>query len=450
MVLAWGRRGIASRSRPRSRARSRRSASTPTSPWSKLPDEHKQGDPLRRRAAQAARKKKRGSGLRRHRPAPRSAPRRRRRRATTSRRRRSRRERRRHRRRRARTLRRHAHVRRVQGRAPPPRSARREARRARTSPSSARMPLRALAHVRRRARSTATTPSSFSARERAIAEPLLKRGRRAPRLPHRRRPRLPHARSQRADALVAARASASASRRRSAPRSSASSTCSTSRASACTRATTRASSRRKRACAISATRVIVVEHDREAILAADHVVDMGPGAGVHGGQRRRRRARPREIMANPKSITGPVPLRAKRSSPSRQARKPRPKTRVRVVGARAHNLQNVTVEIPLGLFTCVTGVSRQRQVEPHRRHAAARGARRALLRDARRSASATRVEGPRAHRQGRLDRPGAHRPHAALEPRDVHRRLRALARALRGPARSARARLQGRAASRST
>jgi excinuclease ABC subunit A len=101
--------------------------------------------------------------------------------------------------------------------------------------------------------------------------------------------------------------------------------------------------------------VIVVEHDREAILAADHVVDMGPGAGVHGGEIIAQ-GTPREIMANPKSLTGPW-LSGRRQLPVPSKRRARTKASVRVVGARAHNLRNVTSEIPIGLFTCVTGVS---------------------------------------------------------------------------------------------
>ncbi|MDP9000909.1 MAG: excinuclease ABC subunit UvrA [Myxococcota bacterium] len=101
--------------------------------------------------------------------------------------------------------------------------------------------------------------------------------------------------------------------------------------------------------------VIVVEPDREAILSADHVVDMGPGAGVHGGEIVAQ-GTPREIMANPRSITGPW-LNGKRQLPVPSKRKARGKAGVRVVGARAHNLRDVTAEIPLGLFTCVTGVS---------------------------------------------------------------------------------------------
>jgi excinuclease ABC subunit A len=101
--------------------------------------------------------------------------------------------------------------------------------------------------------------------------------------------------------------------------------------------------------------VLVVEHDREAILAADHVVDMGPGAGSHGGEIVAQ-GTPEEIMADPNSVTGPW-LNGKRQLPMPTKRKARGKACVRVVDARANNLRGVTVEIPLGLFTCVTGVS---------------------------------------------------------------------------------------------
>jgi excinuclease ABC subunit A len=101
--------------------------------------------------------------------------------------------------------------------------------------------------------------------------------------------------------------------------------------------------------------VIVVEHDRESILAADHVVDMGPGAGVHGGEIVAQ-GTPSDIMANAKSVTGPW-LNGKRQLPMPNKRKVRGKPCVRVVGARANNLRGVTVEVPLGLFTCTTGVS---------------------------------------------------------------------------------------------
>ena len=101
--------------------------------------------------------------------------------------------------------------------------------------------------------------------------------------------------------------------------------------------------------------VFVVEHDREAILAADHVVDMGPGAGVHGG-RIVAEGTPAELMANPASITGPW-LAGTKQLPVPKNRKAKGKGAVVVVGARAHNLKNVTVAVPTGLFTCFTGVS---------------------------------------------------------------------------------------------
>jgi excinuclease ABC subunit A len=101
--------------------------------------------------------------------------------------------------------------------------------------------------------------------------------------------------------------------------------------------------------------VIVVEHDRDAILAADHVVDMGPGAGAHGG-RIVAEGSPAELIKHPASITGPY-LSGEKQLPIPAARK-RPNAEfLRVRGARAHNLKDVVLEIPLGLMTAVTGVS---------------------------------------------------------------------------------------------
>ncbi|WP_298728029.1 excinuclease ABC subunit UvrA [uncultured Ferrovibrio sp.] len=102
--------------------------------------------------------------------------------------------------------------------------------------------------------------------------------------------------------------------------------------------------------------VLVVEHDEEAIRTADHVIDMGPAAGVHGGEIIAQ-GTPEEIMANKKSITGQYLTGVKSVPVPKQRRKPTPNKRIRVVGARANNLQNITVEFPLGIFTCVTGVS---------------------------------------------------------------------------------------------
>jgi excinuclease ABC subunit A len=102
--------------------------------------------------------------------------------------------------------------------------------------------------------------------------------------------------------------------------------------------------------------VIVVEHDEEAIRRADHVVDIGPGAGVHGG-RVVAQGKPEDLMRAPESITGRYLSGAERIAvpATRTARKPGKHLTIR--GARGNNLQDVTVEIPVGLMTCVTGVS---------------------------------------------------------------------------------------------
>jgi len=101
--------------------------------------------------------------------------------------------------------------------------------------------------------------------------------------------------------------------------------------------------------------VIVVEHDEDAIRAADYLVDMGPGAGVHGGTVVAT-GTPEEVIANPKSLTGQY-LSGERQVPVPAMRRPGNGKHIRVVGARTHNLQNVDAVFPLGTFTCVTGVS---------------------------------------------------------------------------------------------
>src|SRR6185295_7653870 len=102
--------------------------------------------------------------------------------------------------------------------------------------------------------------------------------------------------------------------------------------------------------------VLVVEHDSEAIMAADYVVDLGPGAGVHGGQVVAQ-GTPKEIMANSASLTGQY-LSGKREIPLPPTRREfDPQLVFRVVGARGNNLKGVDVDIPVGLITGVTGVS---------------------------------------------------------------------------------------------
>ena len=101
--------------------------------------------------------------------------------------------------------------------------------------------------------------------------------------------------------------------------------------------------------------VLVVEHDEEAIRRADHVVDMGPGAGVHGG-RVIAQGTPDQVAAEPASITGQY-LTGTREIPIPPIRRPGNGKSVTVEGASANNLRDVTAEFPLGKFVCVTGVS---------------------------------------------------------------------------------------------
>jgi excinuclease ABC subunit A len=105
--------------------------------------------------------------------------------------------------------------------------------------------------------------------------------------------------------------------------------------------------------------VLVVEHDEDMIRAADHVIDMGPGAGVHGG-RVMSQGTPDEVAADPNSLTGrylgqflkiAIPERRNKLSDQKDPRV------LRIVNAHGNNLRGVTAEIPVGLFTCVTGVS---------------------------------------------------------------------------------------------
>ena len=102
--------------------------------------------------------------------------------------------------------------------------------------------------------------------------------------------------------------------------------------------------------------VIVVEHDEEAIRAANYVIDMGPGAGEHGGHVVAEGS-PEEVMANPASLTGQYLTGMRQIDVPAKRRKGRKKQSLKIVGATANNLKKVNAEIPLGTFTCVTGVS---------------------------------------------------------------------------------------------
>ncbi len=101
--------------------------------------------------------------------------------------------------------------------------------------------------------------------------------------------------------------------------------------------------------------LIVVEHDEETMLAADYIVDVGPGAGIHGGEIVAA-GTPEEIMACEKSITGQY-LSGKRSIPIPEKRRKGTGNFLKVIGAKENNLRGIDVAIPLGTFTCVTGVS---------------------------------------------------------------------------------------------
>jgi excinuclease ABC subunit A len=142
--------------------------------------------------------------------------------------------------------------------------------------------------------------------------------------------------------------------------------------------------------------VLVVEHDEDAILAADHVVDIGPGAGVHGGEIVAQ-GTPADIKASPASLTGKYlsgTLGIRLPTQRRQAKKGKALT---IVGARENNLKDVTAEIPLGLFTCITGVSG--------------GGKSTLLIDTLYKAVARKLNGAREH-------PGAHERILGLEHLD--------------------------------
>jgi excinuclease ABC subunit A len=213
--------------------------------------------------------------------------------------------------------------------------------------------------------------------------------------------------------------------------------------------------------------VIVVEHDEDAIRAADYVVDLGPGAGVRGGEVVAEGTL-KQVLKSRKSLTADYLTGRREIAVPGERRKGNGK-QITVHGARANNLNDVTASIPLGTFTCVTGVSGSgkssftidtRNAEPATLAAPRdRGDQQVDLVEAlqgflRRRAHAERRahrggrarQGHRARplRQGDRDRPVPHRPHSAIEPRHLYRRLHPDPRLVRRPPRSAGARLQAR------
>ena len=167
--------------------------------------------------------------------------------------------------------------------------------------------------------------------------------------------------------------------------------------------------------------LIVVEHDEETIREADYVVDIGPGAGAHGGYVVAK-GTPEEVAATPGSITGDYLSGRKRIDVPAVRRAGNGKSLV-VRGARAHNLKNIDVTIPLGMFVCVTGVSGSGKSSLVNELV-----KKTLLRDLNRAR--TRPGDLRRHRrhrrarQGHRHRPEPHRPHAAQQPGHLYRAVR--------------------------
>jgi len=162
--------------------------------------------------------------------------------------------------------------------------------------------------------------------------------------------------------------------------------------------------------------------------------------GVHGGDLVAQ-GTPRDIAANPASITGQYLAGKRRIEVPGLRIRPDPARQIRIVGARGNNLAQVTTQIPLGLFTCVTGVSGSGKstliVDTLFGHTAAR------LNGARvEAAPCERIEGLEQIDSRHRHRPESDRAHAALQPCDLHRAVRAAARVVRGRARGARPRLR--------
>ena len=167
--------------------------------------------------------------------------------------------------------------------------------------------------------------------------------------------------------------------------------------------------------------VLVVEHDEDTIRAADWIIDLGPGAGEHGGAVVAA-GRLSDILRHEHSLTARY-LRGELTIPVPEARRKGNGKRLEVRGARHNNLRGVDAVFPLGTFVVVTGVSGSGKSEPDTGRPLP-GPRAALLPRLGVSRGARRDPRARAPRQGDRDRPEPDRPHAAVEPGDLHQRVR--------------------------
>ena len=167
--------------------------------------------------------------------------------------------------------------------------------------------------------------------------------------------------------------------------------------------------------------VIVVEHDEDAILTADHVVDVGPGAGIHGG-RIVSQGSPDHILGDAASLTGQYLSGAMGIAVGHERRKRKRGRAIKVVNARGNNLKNITASIPLGTFTCVTGVSGGGK-STFLIDTLYKGAAMKLNRARDVPAPHDRIEGLTAYRQDYRYRPVPDRAHAALQSGHLYRGL---------------------------
>ena len=167
--------------------------------------------------------------------------------------------------------------------------------------------------------------------------------------------------------------------------------------------------------------VLVVEHDEETIRRADYVIDLGPGAGRHGGELVAS-GTPTEIMDSPASLTGAYISGRQQIAMLPERRSPNGKA-ITILGARENNLKNLDVVFPLGVMTVVTGVSgsgKSTLVNDILYRALARQ----LYRSREEPGAHKSIAGAELDRQGHSHRPVSHRTHSALESRDLYRHFR--------------------------